>query len=594
MRGRTTWLAGVAPLLLARAVGAEPVFTGRVSLTGLFYAESDGITSDGTDMAINKVRTKLATSAMLAYGEVRGVLEGKRLWRDRLDLRLDLRLRGTGTFAYERKFDNTDANLVLALQQNPALSLGVSARGYLGGPEFDLREAYGLVRLTDRYTVQLGRMFVREADGAKLDGARLFRRFGNHWEGSVFVGGYPNPYSRSLLSDYTPPCGPGVAGARDQTILESAEANPNRLAPCQGIGPQLGLGAGLGARYDYNALWGYVGLVGTIFGGPGDGGPVQPLATPDVTNLNTLEPPSDRLDAPRIYLAWLNAWRPLERLDLFSDLVFDLYGGAGPQVTRAVGFATLRLLREDRLTLRLGYTHLSSLAINMYLNRMLYNRRSGATLSLADLSMVENNLTVLRTGRHELRATADVRLGRKLGLYLDGRLRHRRLIGGDGDPAVYEQPVYTRNTSNLAGDITVGARDLGSIKDIRAALAYTALFNFRAMNHVVVFDLGRDVLGEKLTLDLQYVFAYTRDNGLRFVQEQVCASTDPFLPVCYGLRSGTTHELGLTATANPWRRIFLLLDYRFIAMLTDRQETSTEDIPTVLSHGLLVRGEYRW
>lgn len=569
-------------LLSGGPARAEAVFTGKVSLTAMYYAESDGAASP-TDAS--------ATTAALAYGDLRVRLEGKRLWRDRLDLRLDVRLRLTGGLDFERKY-SADAGPGYA--SDPNQSLGVSARGYLGGPEYDLREAYGLLRLGERTTLQLGRMHVREADALRVDGARLLRPFGERWEGSVFLGGAPNPYSRSLLSDYQPPCGAGVAGARDAALTQDT--------PCVSGGAQFGGAVGVTARYSYPSIWGALGLVGTVYAGAGDGGPVR--ADPAGNAGQPLLPPLQDTDAPRVYVSWMTSWRPLDRLDVFVDAVVDLYGGGGPQLTRLVSLGTLRLLRGDRLTLRLGYTHLSSLAVNMYLNRMLYNRLSGVTLGAA-AAAVENNLTVLRTGRDEGRLTADVKVWRRLGAFVDARVRARSLLGGDGDPAVYGAPVYTDNTRALGGDVSVGLREGGTFGGVRAGLSYTALLNFRANNHVIALDLGRDFWNERLSLDLNYVAALTTDAGAgaaaaaQAAGQAVCKPDTPYLVGCFGQRSGLAHELGLTVLGQPWRKLFVLLDYRLVALLTDAQPkpndpTTVVEIPTLLSHQILLRTELRW
>jgi hypothetical protein len=436
-------------------------------------------------------------------------------------------------------------------------------------------------------------MFVNEADILKIDGARLLRRFGPHWEGSVFLGGNPNPYSRSILSDYTPPCGAGVS-----TPLVN-EAGQIVAAPCQ-TGTNFGIAAGLTARYEYSTLWGSLALVGSVFGSPGDGGPVQvedPAVLMDrgLQQPANLQLPSLGLDSPRIYVSWINSFRPIERLDLFANLVVDLYGSGGPQITRLVTLGTLRLLRDDRLTLRLGYTRMSSLAINMYLNRMLYSRVLGGTLTDQGAGIIENSLTVLRTARDDVRATADVKIVRRLGAYIDAHFRHRALLGAGSNPTVYEAAAYTDNTANFGVEVAAGLRDSGTLYGIRAALSYIALFNFRGSSDVLSLDLGRDFLGERLTLDFQYVLALTRDNGAAFAGTG-CTAEMAFAPQCYGQRSGVTHELGLTLTGNPWRKLFLLFDYRLTAMQTSpigTTEPKTE-VPTVIGNSILVRGEYRW
>lgn len=576
----TPWLAlGLSAALLSPgAAQAKGIYSGKVSLSGFLYAESDGIdVTNGGDATV-----KTAAAARLAYGDLRATVDARRIAKEKLDFHLDVRLRLTGSLDFESKFGSE------FFANRTTDSAGTSSRGYLGGPEYDLREAYVNVRFTEQLGLQVGRMFIAEADSVKLDGVRLWRQFGAHWTGTLFVGGYPNPYSRSLLSDYEPPCSAGVAGERGNSAASTGA--------CAGEGRKLGFAAGAGARYSYKSLWGSVGVVGSFFGGLSDGGPVQinPLAkdynaaTTDVGQANLLEPDA-ALDAPRVYLAWLNAWRPIERFDLFSDLVFDAYGSGGPQLTRLVLLGTLRVLPTDRLTLRIGASYMSSLAINMYLNRMVYNRISGVTPLSQGISFVENNLTILRTGRAEGRLTLDSLLVRRLGGFVEGRVRFRTLLGGDSVPGVYDdRSLYGSNTSSLAGDGTIGLRDTGSVAGLRGSLSYSFISDFRATNHVINFDIGREFWQDRIGLTLNYVAAITKDKGS---PDEICGPTSPFRG-CFGLRSGMTHEVGLLATLNPWRTLFVVADYRFIALLTDARGTTT--YPPTLSHSILARVEFRW
>jgi hypothetical protein len=582
----TTLIAGPGAGL-ARADG---VFSGRVALTGFLYTESDGV---DPAMAPEK---KLATTNLMAYGELRLTMNALRMAAGKIDFRFDMRARVTGDFDFERKF-NMDESMT-------GVPLGVSSRGYLGGREYDLRELSLLIRATSRIHIQLGRMYVTEADYLKLDGVRLIRIFNQHWNGSAFAGLYSNPYSRSLLTDYSTPCGEGVSGS----------PTTQATTPCDPGGFAMGVAAGVGGRYAYDTLWGNFGLTGSVFLqpdngltgsalGPSDGGPVTPdpkaMVPAGAVVLNNLYAPDGNPDKPRIFVSWMNSWRPAERVDLLSDVVIDLYGSAGPQPTRIVLLSTIRLLRNDRLTLRLGYSHLSSLAINMYLSRLLYNRLSGATLAMQGVSVVENNLTVLRTGRDEGRVTLDSRFYRKLGAFIEGRIRSRFLIGGDTNPLVYQSAaIYGNNTQNLAGDISAGLRDTGSLKGIRASLTYSGIFDFRADNHVINFDIGRDFANDRFGFTVNYVLAITKDKTPTGAMLGNCDPTSPFaaMSTCYGFRSGMTHEVGLTLTASPIRSLFFLLDYRFIALLTDPQNlvTGMTSFPPTLSHALLFRTEYRW
>lgn len=567
---------------------SKGVYSGKVSLSGFYYAETDGLDIKKDDTLIPQ---KIATASQLGFGELRATVDARRIAKERIDFRLDVRLRFTGTYNFELKFDDSFLD-----KRDTTNNFGLTSRGYLGGPEYDLREAYVNVRFSNTMGLQIGRMYVNEADNIKLDAARLWRSFGPHWTGSAFVGGYPNPYSRSLLSDYSSPCGAGVAGI---TV-----GDPATSGPCAAQGLQFGLGAGAGARYSYDRLWGSVGLVGSFFFGSGDGGKVQanPAAAsvlgtpmPPVEQAN-LQDPSGSLDSPRIFLAWLNAWRPLEKFDLFSDLVLDAYGSAGPQLTRLVLLGTVRLLPNDRLTMRIGASYMSSLAINMYLSRMVYNRLSGGTLSAQGLSFIENNLTILRTGRAEGRATLDARLIRRLGGFVEGRFRFRTLLNGGSDPDVYsDKTVYGQFAQSVAGDGSIGLRDTGSLAGLRGSLSYTFIGDYRAMNHVINFDVGRDFWNERIGVTLNYVAAITKDKGpIKGMADDACDVSSPF-NACYGHRSGMAHELGLLLTLNPWRTLYVVADYRLIALTTDRQPGGVvETFPTVISHAILGRLEFRW
>ena len=581
--------AAVCALLSVPAAHGQSkgVYTGKVALTGFFYTEDDGLNIKNDDTLIPQ---RIASASKLGFGELRATVDARRIAKERIDFRLDVRLRFTGNFDFESKF--TDEFIT---KRDAFNNFGLSARGYLGGPEYDLREAYVNVRFSENMGLQLGRMFVSEADNIKLDALRLWRRFGPHWTGTAFAGGYPNPYSRSLLSDYAPPCGNGVAGDTN---------NPATSGPCIAPGLQLGVGAGVGARYSYDRLWGSLALVGSFFAGEGDGGKVvaDGSATP-VTN--TPAPPLDQanlqaangaLDAPRIFLAWLNSWRPAERFDLFSDLVVDAYGSAGPQLTRLVLLGTVRLVRDDRLTMRIGASYLSSLAVNMYLNRLVYNRLSGGTLSASGLSFVENNLTILRTGRAEGRVTLDARLIRRLGGFVEGRFRFRSLINGGSDADVYgNKDIYGKFAQSIAGDGTIGLRDTGSLAGLRGSLSYSFIGDYRSTNHVINFDIGRDFWHERIGVTLNYLAAITKDRGpIVGATDEACLVTEPF-NACYGRRSGMTHEIGLLATLNPWRTLYVVADYRLIALITDRQPGgAVETFPTVISHAILGRVEFRW
>jgi hypothetical protein len=493
-------------LLSSVALAEEPArIRLRVSLTGLYVGEQQDASA-----ALNESASTLA----LGYGELRASIEAERL-RYGFGFDFDTRIRLTSGFS-------TDSATVGANQ--------TSARGYLGGNEYELRTA-AVTRQGAKVDITLGRFLVAEADGLKLDGARLVWRMARHWEGAAFAGAYPNPFSRSLTTDYA---GGTFAG-------------------------------GLSVRYAYDRYWGWFSATGSWLSGLDDGGPFNP-ANP-TAGVPTVE-------KTRSFLSWVGFERLTSWLDAYHNLVLDVAGAAGAQMTRADIVLTAR---ARRFTARLGYGHLSPLAIEMYLTSLLASR---ADFAIANT--ITNNLLVQRTARDQGRVELQVDLG-KLHIFGDGRLRYRSLVDATADPQ------FASGAPSLAGDVTLGLRDSGSWRGLRGSLYYTWLGAYRAQSHIFGLDVGRSFLDERLTADFAFLYAKVRDAGAG----QTCTTVDTtnFVAAltagCFGTRDGNDFELGLTLTANPWRRWFALVDYRAVFNQTDGH-------PLLVTHVLLMRIEARW
>lgn len=571
-------------------------YSGRVSVTGSFYAEQQLNAADNG--------ASLAMPGQILLGDLRLRLDGQNV-AGRLSFRTDARLRATADLDFEQKFQEPAGSSLLSPIQS-----SLSARGYLGGPEYDLRELFLGVKITARSQLQLGRLIVTEADALKLDGLRVQLVVSPNWELSLFGGGYPNPYSRSLPSDYEPPCGAGVAsGSQVLNLgpLDGAVVGPVAATPlgCARLGPQLSLIGGGAARYQYDRLklWGSASAVGTFLGGPGDGGPVI-IDAAVVTALGNLRPASSDLDQPRVYVSWVNQITPSRHFALYSDLVVDLLGSHGAQLSRAAVVGNIRPLASERVTVRMTYAYMSPIAIGMFLSRAFYNRSPNGT-SLSGIGIVENNLSILRTARHDARLNIDGILARKLQLFAEGRLRLRSLLDGEQNPAVYQTALYTDNQRDLSGDASLGLRDSGSLRGLKFSAVYSFLQGFRAQNHLLRFSIGTALWQSRIGIDAEYLALLTHDLGaddrqcdtnLNVGLGQVAARLDPtqslFLAGCFGRRTGTTHEAGVTLSLLGKASWFFYLDYRFTALLSDANpQVQNSTNSTVLGHGVLARVE---
>jgi hypothetical protein len=475
----------VVLLLLAGSARAEESrrFDGLVGLSGLFLVEHQA----------EPWQKNLASPYDLLYGDLRLVLDGRQLGP--VDLHLDARVRLTGTF-------DTDA---ATLGQRQFV-----ARGAIGGREYELRQAWLRVR-SGKVDFAIGRLLVAESDALRLDGARVWWRFAEHWDLSFFGGGFPDPYSRSVLTDYLAHTSPFAGGAS--------------------------------LAYRYATAWGS--LSGTAASvGPGD--------------------------RPRIYLTSTGWERPTSWLGLFHDLVVDVGDGRIDLTRLDVQLA----FHAPHFALRLGYDRMSALAIDLYLRRLLATHPD-----LGYANTIANNLIIERTARDQAHGELELSFG-KLTAFADGRFRQRALVG-PVDPR-FLAPGGEPLAPGLAGDVTLGVRDRGSLAGLRLAAAFTYLADFRTRTYLATLGVGRSFARDRVELDADFVYANGRDTLVG-----TACDTTRVLATCFGARAGSEYEAGLSLSAQPYSGGHFALEYRLVVDATDRQTT-------IFGHMIYLRFEARF
>ncbi|MEO6953289.1 MAG: hypothetical protein ABI321_15930 [Polyangia bacterium] len=510
----------LAVLLSAGVASAQDLterFSARASLSGMYLTE----TQSGLDDA-----HKIAGPLHLGYGELRLTLDGRRLghW----DLHVDGRIRLTGSL--------TPASLGAGDSET-------TARGYLGGREYQLYEAYARGHF-GKLDVGIGRMLITEADALRIDGVKLWVKLQKRWGVGVYGGGYSDPYSRSLATDYVKHAPAFVGGAA--------------------------------ARYDYDRIGGSFSLNAAYLGGKDDGGPVIITAQNAGGNPQT--------ENVRSYVTWTNFWRPIKYIDFYNDLVIDLWGAAKTQLTRLDFYVAGHVTKN--VTIRAGYDHMSAIAIEMYLTRLLNDRTTFIP------NTIENNLTLSRTARDEGRLTIEGQTGRT-SLTAEGRIRRRTLVTPSNDPQFIAQPgtpdVGNQVAPSLGYDATLSVRNSGSLAGLRPSAWLTYLHDYRALNVYAGVGLGRDFLRDRLSIDLTFTYANVRDAGAN----QTCTTTGNFasitttLQTCYGTRKGNDLQAGFTIGTTPTRHWFAFVDYRAGIQITD-------NFPRLLTHVLVGRVEARY
>ena len=415
-------------------------------------------------------------------------------------------------------------------------------------------------RRGEKVDFALGRLIVPEADALKLDGARLWWRMAKHWDASLYAGAYPNPFSRSILNDYDG--GFAIAG-------------------------------GLDATYTYDKIWGSFALSSSYFSGNDDGGPL-PASINDPASTAGVAGKIQR-EASRTWVTWTDYVRLLSWLDIFTDLVLDVTGSAGVNLTRLDAEAIVRAGKH--VTIRVGYDHLSSFAIEMWLTKLLSSRVNHTA------GTIENNLVVNRTARDQVYGNLDFGFG-KASIFAEGRYRKRALVSLADDP----QFVVTGNqvAPGIAWDATLGIRDRGTVWGLRPALWGMVLADYRSKGALLGVELGRSFADERFSVDLAFLYSQTVDQGANNPTVASCLGVNTIPLVynnCYGTRAGATYETGLTLSAAPSLHWFMFLDYRVVANTSGGYIVAPPMMgatpvalpqPTILTHVLLLRLEARY
>jgi hypothetical protein len=543
---------------VAAAQDLKDRFNVRAILSGMYSGETQRAATEGQNQA---------SIADILYGDLRLILDGRKLASDHFDLHLDARVRVTDDY-----------------------NGGFTSQGYMDGREYELHEAWGKFR-GGKIDFGIGRMIINEADALRIDGVRLWAHLTKHWDLSVFAGALPNPYSRSVLDDY-------AYGA-------------------------YAAGGGAAVAYTYDRIWGSFAAVGAYLGGPGDGGPAvtnactvatTPMAGSTTPNMLvapsacTLQAARDAADeVTRSYLTWTNYVRPISWFDFYHNIVVDVAGAAGAQLTQLDALATFRLQKWG--TVRLGYDHMSSIALDNYLHHYLadhagsYVVTKGATPGTFTLpTTIENNIAVERTARNEGRLQLEL-LAKDTTLYTEGRFRQRAILQQSADYRFFTGDSQV--APGVAGDVTLGVRDRGSLAGLRTGAYGMYIKDYRSEDFIASFNVGRSFHNDLFSIDAFFTYSWSKDQastatGAAALCPSVTFNTSPtntILATCFGGRDGNTYEVGLTPTMLLSRHWFLMADYRLVIDQTTgtyNESAAMYNTHAIITNNVFLRIEARY
>jgi len=347
-----------------------------------------------------------------------------RMWTD---LRLQTDFRHIGGGRWDGRVDGrirfVNAAGLSATTTGTAPETNQIQSGFNGQNEYDLRELW-LVRNGVRSDVFLGRQYIPDLGGLKIDGLRIDYASSNKLTFIGFGGLYPLRGSRSLDTDYVPLKVPGS------------------LDPA---GKYVGT-TGFGGAYRTINAYGSVGGVAMV--------------------------PISNKEQARFYLTSSGYYRAGSKLDFYHFILADVVGSAGAQLTNLSAGVNGKPTDRLRLTASVNHVDTETLAI-----------QAGAFLNPIDTqpggqTVVQNETFIRRLATDEVRGSVSAGLGHFQRFQLSTAISYRSRPG-------FTLPTGANTTVNIddASSVEVWASlvDRHSIKDARVGIEGSQSFGIASI-----------------------------------------------------------------------------------------------------------------
>ena len=431
---------------------------GSLASSSMYYAEGGGKYPTATMTAGND------TGPDRMFTELRLQTDFRHIGGGRWDARVDGRVRFVNTPPDERP----ETNYIQS--------------GFNGQNEYDIRELW-IVRNGVRSDVFLGRQYIPDLGGLKIDGLRVDYASSNKLTFIGFGGLYPLRGSRSLSTDYI------------------SLKTPGALDPA---GKYVGT-AGFGGAYRTVNAYGSIGGV-------------------------TLVPLSSKEQA-RVYVTSSGYYRAGSKLDFYHFALIDLVGSAGAQITNLSAGVNGKPSDRLRLTASVNHVDTETLAI-----------QAGAFLNPIDNgtpTVVQNETFIRRLATDEARGGVSAGLGQFQRFQISTALSYRQrpsfqLLEANKTPVTIDDAASVEVWAQIV--------DRHSIKDARLGLEGSQSFGVgtlpyqRNESFYLRAFLGHEIKGGRGEFTGEVTYLKTADAA----KSSTCADVNS----CYGASNTTIEGIG--------------------------------------------------
>jgi hypothetical protein len=385
--------------------------------------------------------------------------------------------------------------------QAPATDSRVQS-GFLGRNELDIKELW-LVRSGARSDVFLGRQFIADLGGVKIDGLRIDYASSSKFTFVGFGGLYPIRGSRSITTDYT-------------ALL----SNPDEAGVRTPAGKYTGAG-GFGAAYRTANAYGAFGGVALV-----------PFSS----------------ESPRVFGTSTGYWRRGTKLDLYHLAVIDAVGSNAVNAGLTNLSLGLNYRPDQRLRASLAFHRVDTETLNVQAQAFLVDPDP-------NINVIQNEAYVARIATNHARASLSAGLGslQRFEVTAAISLRRRGEITLSAPPqamgaAPVIQPLPAAQSAEVYGSIT----DRRSVAKLRLGVDGSRVLGVgsstyqRTTSTSLRVFAARDISEGRGEWEAEVAYSSNADDNAG----TVCTPGVDILG-CYGAASSTI----ITAGANLYYRI---------------------------------------
>jgi hypothetical protein len=340
--------------------------------------------------------------------------------------------------------------------------------GFLGKNELEVKELW-LVRSGPRSDLFIGRQFIADLGGVKIDGLRIDYASSSKFTFVGFGGLYPIRGSRSITTDYS-----------------DLRSNPATDGTRSSAGKYTGAG-GFGAAYRTLDAYGSFGGVAIV-----------PLSS----------------ESPRVFATSTGYWRKGTKLDFYHLAVLDLVGSNAVNAGLTNLSLGMNYKPDQRLRATASLHRVDTETLNVQAQAFLTNPDPG-------VNVIQNEAYLTRIATNQVRGSLSAGLGsmQRFEITAGASFRHRGDVTLSAPPQDAGTPATAKLPSAQSAEVYGSITDRRSVADLRLGVDGSRIFGVGSVTYhrtastsLRVFG-ARDIANGQGEWEAEAMYTTTQDDN---------------------------------------------------------------------------------